>query len=75
MDGTAEHPIREYRARAGISLDALAKRVGTSKATLSRVEAGKQPVSQKLLPKIAEETGIPRRDLRPDLVELLGEGA
>jgi transcriptional regulator with XRE-family HTH domain len=50
------HPLRAYRLRIGESLAALAHRVGTSKATLSRIETGKQNASLTLIAKLKAET-------------------
>jgi transcriptional regulator with XRE-family HTH domain len=49
------HPLRAYRQRIGESLAALAERVGTSKATLSRIETGKQNASLTLIAKLKAE--------------------
>lgn len=65
-----EHPLKTYREANDITLDVLASRLGTTKATLSQIENGKRQVSQELLPKIREETGIPAKTLRPDLAEI-----
>lgn len=46
--------IREWRETRGLTLEQLADRVGTTHATLSRIERGKQPYSQALLEAIAE---------------------
>ena len=71
----AVHPVRAYRHsfKPKVSLDSLAKSIGRSKATLSRIENWKQPVPHELVPDLSAATGISARELRPDLVELLGE--
>lgn len=51
-------------------LEDLAARVGTTKANLSRIETGKQTISEDLLPKLVAETGISASRLRPDLAKL-----
>lgn len=48
-------------------------RIGVTKATLSRIENGKQPISEDLLAKLVAETRIPAKILRPDLAELFAE--
>jgi transcriptional regulator with XRE-family HTH domain len=48
----SNHPLRSYREKAGISLDELATRVGTSKASLSRIETRDQVPSLGLVKKI-----------------------
>jgi len=69
----AIHPLRAYRLRQEprLRLKDLAVRIGTSKGNLSRIENGKQLVSEDLLPKVAAETGIPASKLRPDLAALM----
>lgn len=47
--------IRAWRESRGLSLEALAERVDTTHATLSRIERGLIPYSQPLLERIAEE--------------------
>jgi len=69
MQEAAENPIRSYRLRAGMKIRQLAKKWGTSFATLSRIENGTQRIPEKLLPVIARDTGAAVADLRPDLVE------
>lgn len=71
MDGSV-HPVRAFRLRQKptLSLEDLAARLGTTKANLSRIENGKQRVSEDLLPKFVAETPIPARLLRPDLAKL-----
>jgi transcriptional regulator with XRE-family HTH domain len=68
------HPVRAYRLRQNppVTLEDLAGRLGTTKANLSRIETGKQILSEGLLPKLVAETGIPAKSLRPDLAKLFG---
>ena len=68
------HPIRAYREsrKPRIRQAELAKRIGTTKTTLSEIENGKRPVSMDLLPKIEAETGISAKILRPDVAKLFG---
>jgi DNA-binding transcriptional regulator YdaS (Cro superfamily) len=65
------HPIRQYRARNKVPLCVLAAQIGVTHATLSRIETGKKKLRPVLLPKITAITGIPARELRPDLADLL----
>jgi transcriptional regulator with XRE-family HTH domain len=67
-----QNPVRAYRLNQTPPLkqEVLADRIGTTKANLSRIETGKQTVSEALLPKLVAETGIPARVLRPDLAKL-----
>lgn len=50
------HPLKAYRGRHAVSLDGLAGRIGTSKATLSRIENGKQAPSLSLIAKLRTES-------------------
>lgn len=67
-----QNPVRAFRLSQTptLKLEVLANRIGTTKANLSRIETGKQVVSEALLPKLVAETGIPADVLRPDLAEL-----
>jgi len=71
------HPIKAFRKRHNppLRLEDLAGRLGMTKANLSRIENGKQPISEELLPKLIAETGIPGKVLRPDLAELFAEAS
>jgi transcriptional regulator with XRE-family HTH domain len=68
----SEHPIRAYRLsqKPPMRQADLAKRVGTTKFNLSRIETGKQTLTEDLLFRFVAETPIPARKLRPDLAEL-----
>ena len=46
--------IRAWREDRGLTLEQLAERIGTTHATLSRIERGLQPYSQPMLEAIAE---------------------
>lgn len=39
MDRASIHPLTSYRKRAGLTLEAFAAKVGTTKSWLSRIEA------------------------------------
>ncbi len=77
---TGGEAIRAYRTREAISLDELANRVHKhgaprpSAAKLSRIETG-QPVPVELVPTLEKITGIPARELRPDLAKVFAERA
>jgi transcriptional regulator with XRE-family HTH domain len=47
--------LRQWRKARGLTLQALAERVETTHATLSRIERGLQPYSQELLERLADE--------------------
>lgn len=46
--------IRQWREHRGVTLEQLADRIGTTHASLSRIERGLQPYSQGLLESIAD---------------------
>lgn len=72
------HPVRAYRKahHPPLALEQLAGAVGVTKATLSRVETGKLPLTVPLATKISRETGIPMAVLCPDLAPMFeGERA
>lgn len=51
-----EHPLRQYRERHGLSQETLASVIGTTKATVSRLEGGERAPSLEMMRKIAEAT-------------------
>ncbi len=57
----------------------MADELGVSRLTVVRWESGERKIGRPLLPMVAEKTGIPAKDLRPDLLEenvkLFGESA
>jgi len=57
-----------------MTIEALAGRLGITKAQLSRIETGKQRVSDDLLPKLVAATGIAAAKYRPDLAKLFRGG-
>lgn len=65
--------IRAYRHGQRLSLEKLADMIAEdsgerpSTAKLSRIETGKQPVATDILESLEKITGIPAKDMRPDL--------
>jgi transcriptional regulator with XRE-family HTH domain len=55
--------FREWRLALGLSLEAAAAALGTSGATLSRIERGRQPYNQDLLEKAAALYGCDPAEL------------
>lgn len=51
------HPLREYRTKEGLTLAALAARVGVQVPALSKIENWKQLPSMGLAARIQEATG------------------
>lgn len=68
---SAQNPIRSYRLRQTppLTQEKLARKIGTTKANLSRVENGLQKVSEDLLVRLSD-LGIPAAELRPDLAQI-----
>ena len=67
------HPLRTYRESKTPkqSQDDLAKELGVSRITVVRWENGDRVIDEGRLPGVSEKTGIPSKELRPDLVEKL----
>lgn len=76
---SANHPLERFRASQTppLSLADLAARLNVGRATVHRWESGVRKIDLDILPRVVEVTGIPARELRPDLAELfrVGEGA
>lgn len=69
-----QHPLTAYRARNNRQTqEALGAEIGVTGVTVSRWETGQREIDVDLLPKVVEVTGIPARELRPDLAKLLEE--
>lgn len=64
-------PLRAYRynQKPKLSQEALADRLGVTRLTVTRWESGARKIKPDLVPLIAEKTGIPAKELRPDIVE------
>jgi transcriptional regulator with XRE-family HTH domain len=52
-----EHPFKAFRKSKALSVEKAAEELGVSKATVSRLENGKQGVSADLMRRISEWTG------------------
>jgi transcriptional regulator with XRE-family HTH domain len=68
------HPLRAYRTRNGLTQAKLAGSLGVCRETLARWETGASHPDRSLLTNIEAKTGIPAKELRPDLARLI-EGA
>lgn len=73
MVGT--HPLKAYRRNQTprLSQAGLAEKLGVARLTVLRWENDQRRIDASLLPTITEKTGIPAKELRPDLVELLSD--
>lgn len=65
----------DYRNRNKLTQVELAKYLGVTSITVSRWEIGERKVGLRKLNGVAEKTGIPKRELRPDLADLISENA
>lgn len=67
----AVSPLRTYRhnQKPKLSQEALADRLGVTRLTVTRWESGARKIDPDLVPVVAEKTGIPAKELRPDIVE------
>lgn len=63
------HPLKAYRDREKLTQLAAAEQVGVTRESWARWESGTRKVDRELLPTVTTKTGIPARELRPDLVE------
>lgn len=68
-----KHPLAAYRKTAGFTQKALAGELGVAEMTVSRWETGERKIGVKKLADVATFTGIPKRELRPDLAESMEE--
>jgi len=66
-----DHPLQKYRLSQTpiMSRAELARRLEVARITITRWESGDQKPDQGLLKRIEEVTGIPAKELRPDLIE------
>jgi transcriptional regulator with XRE-family HTH domain len=73
------HPLRLYREHhtPKLSQKGLADRLGVARLTVLRWESGERKIDRTLVSDVSKKTGIPVKDLRPDLLseleELLGD--
>ena len=63
--------IRKWRSLKGFKQDNFARIIGTSKATLSKIENGKSAITIPRLQKIADSLNIKTMDLFNDPLDLL----
>jgi transcriptional regulator with XRE-family HTH domain len=65
MKPAPTHPLRQYRAKNGVTLEQLAGLVGTTKANLSRIENGVHLASMGLAGRLSRTTGVPLEKFLP----------
>lgn len=63
-------PLRTFRQahEPKLSQAALAEKLGVTRLTVTRWESGTRKIDPDLVPTVAERTGIPAKELRPDLI-------
>lgn len=67
------HLLHKHRRKAGLSQEALAKRVNMSRTSITNIERGRQTISLHLLYAFADALGVEPDVLLPDRKTLLGE--
>lgn len=69
----ATHPLRSYRENQTpkLSQAALAEELGVNRLTVVRWETGARKIDRSKLADVSSKTGIPTKELRPDLAELM----
>jgi len=55
-EAASEHPLRAYRRKHGLSQDAIAQAAATTKATISRIEAGSLDPTMDLMRRLIAAT-------------------
>lgn len=65
------HPLRTYRKSHNpvLSQADLARALGVSRLTVTRWETGERKIGPSKIPVVTKKTGIPAKELRPDLIE------
>lgn len=71
------HPLTAFRKNQEppLSQGDLAVLLGVARETVTRWESGARKINELTLPVVAKKTGIPKRELRPDLAEVMREAA
>lgn len=67
--------LRELRTSVGLSQDALARRAGLSRTSVTNIEMGRQHVSLDVLYRLADGLGAEPRQLLPNKEKLQEYGA
>jgi len=71
------HPLKAFREKQDppLSQRQLADLIGVKRETVTRWESGSRKIDEDKLPTVAQQTGIPKTELRPDLAELMRDEA
>jgi transcriptional regulator with XRE-family HTH domain len=65
------HPLRSYREREGLTQRQLAESLGVTRTTVARWETFVRNVDGSRVQLVSDKTGIPKRELRPDLAKIV----
>lgn len=63
--------LSDWREREGLNKARAAAKLDVPRATYFRWEKGARKIGLGSLPKVQQITGIPMRELRPDLAEVI----
>jgi transcriptional regulator with XRE-family HTH domain len=74
MNAVSER-LQQYRKNEGLTRTQAAAKVEVSRSTWFRWESGVRRIDGEKLQKVAEVTGIPAKELRPDLAKLVNEAS
>lgn len=66
-----EHPLTKFRQDNQLSQPDLARLLHVGRSTVHRWESGVRKIDREKVPFVSEKTGIPAKELRPDLIEEL----
>lgn len=61
------HPLKDYRERSDLTQLELARQLGVTRETVARWETGRRKIDPARAARISEATGVPRKELRPDV--------
>ncbi len=65
------NPLKEYRRSTGLTQEGLAALLGVKREIVARWEIGARKIGAARLDGVSKLTGIPKRDLRPDLAKMM----
>ncbi len=70
-----KHPLQVYRETHKLSKAGLALRLEVDRSTIHRWESGLRKIDDAKISHVSKKTGIPARQLRPDLHQMFGEAS
>jgi transcriptional regulator with XRE-family HTH domain len=63
------HPLTKFREQENLSQAELARLLGETRPNVNRWEAGSRNIPLGKVHSVSQKTGIPAKELRPDLIE------